>query len=114
MEVAVAVGVDVEIGAAVFSGVWEAVLVTVAFGVSLGGTRVEVASGVAEGGSPTRITTSLVTDARKGKSVKRGVRIVMVESMGGRVGIAPQEESSTVMNSSTRSFRIDFIIVSLI
>jgi len=39
---------------------------------------------------------------------------VMVESMGGRVGIAPQEESSTVMNSSTRSFRIDFIIVSLI
>jgi hypothetical protein len=101
-------GGDVEIGAVVFSGVGEE------NGVTLGGKPVGVASGVVEGRSSVGITTSLVTDAKRGMSVKRGVRIVMVESMGGRVGIAPQEDSSTVVNRSISNFRIDFIIVSLL
>jgi len=110
--VKVAVGVEVEIGVGVFSGVGDTEMVISASGVSLGGTLV----GVAEGRSSTGSTISLVAvaGARRGTSVKIGVRIVMVESMGGKVGIAPQEDSSTVMNRSIRSFRIDFIIISFL
>jgi hypothetical protein len=121
--VAVPVGVAVEIGSCVFSGVGDAESVAVGSGVSLGtcvknnvtvgGTSVGAASGVTEGRSAPGVPTSLVT-TRRGISVIMGVPIVMVESMGGKVGIAPHEDSSTVMNRSIRSFRIDFIIFSLL
>jgi hypothetical protein len=48
-----------------------------------------------------------------GITVIAGVRMVMVESMGGKVGIAPQDDRSTVKNPRTRSVDIDFISLSL-
>jgi hypothetical protein len=51
-----------------------------------------------------------VSVGRSGPPVKRGVRTVTVESKGGRVGIAPQEESSSEPKSATRIKSARFII----
>jgi hypothetical protein len=45
-----------------------------------------------------------------GPPVKRGVRTVTVESRGGRVGIAPQEDSKSEPRSASRIKLARFII----
>jgi len=71
------------------------------------------ARGVSAGNSSVAITTALVEVDMRGIIVIAGVRIVMVESMGGKVGIAPQDDSTTVKNTRIISFGIDFISYSL-
>ena len=78
-------------------------------------TGILVAStrGVSEGSSLVACTTTIVEVDMWGITVIGGVRMVMVESMGGKVGIAPQDDSTTVKNTRIRSFVIDFISFSL-
>ena len=78
-------------------------------------TCIAVASarGVSEGNSSVAFTTTLVEVDRRGITVIAGVRMVMVESMGGKVGIAPQDDSIKVKNTRIISFGIDFISFSL-
>lgn len=110
MAVAVAVGVEVGVGVLEYPG----------FGVSVIGVFVDVtvelvasARGVIDGSSSVAFTTTLVEVDRSGITVNAGVRMVMVESMGGKVGIAPQDDSTKVKNTRIRNFGIDFISFSL-
>ncbi len=59
------------------------------------------------------LNTLGVAETSGGTGVTRGVRIVTVESKGGKVGIAPQDENSKAIMRTKRSFGIDFIIYSL-
>ena len=89
----VAVAVGVEDGVAVISGI--AVEVIFGFDVAVGSFGLSV---IAAAGVTVMFLTSpsLVAVTNPGSKVTRGVQTVTVESRGGKVGIAPQEVSTSV------------------
>jgi hypothetical protein len=100
----------VGIGVKVFPGVGEAGR---SVDVGLGGIFVAVSVASTGGDSSVVIESLGVAETSSGIVVNCGVRIVTVESKGGKVGIAPQDEKSKAVMRSKRSFGIDFIIYSL-
>ena len=109
-DVTVAVSDAAGRGVKVFSGVGEAGR---SVDVGLGGIIVAVSVASTGGDSSVVIDTLGVAETSRGIVVNCGVRIVTVESKGGNVGIAPQDEKSKAVMRSKRSFGIDFIIYSL-
>ena len=77
------------------------------------GLLVATARGVIDGSSSVSFNTTLVEVDRSGITVNAGVRMVMVESIGGKVGIAPQDDSTKEKNTRIISIGIDFISFSL-